>query len=116
MHEIAQQLSGVPSQPDSSVWLLLAGAGLLLVAGLMLLFRRRAKVALERSPLTDEVVIYLSRIADALERQADRPTAEQIVNVLQRKAAEQKERESRGSQKGQAIPFATPGREYEDTR
>ncbi len=52
--------------------LVLAAAVLLLLAALLLVFSSRRKVALQNSEVTEEMMIYLARIADALEVQAAR--------------------------------------------
>lgn len=108
-------LNGMPDVPISSFWLLMLGAGLLLIAGVMLLFRKTGRVALERSLLTDEVTIYLSRIADAVERQARVPTVEEVVEMAQKRIAEQKE-EAKEAPKSHAIAHSMFGREYQDSR
>jgi hypothetical protein len=53
--------------------LLVGGAILLVIAGIMLIRSRRHRIVLQRSLVTDELMIHLSRIADLLERQAMRP-------------------------------------------
>ena len=85
MQGVMNHLNGMPDVPISSFWLLMLGAGLLLIAGVMLLLRKTGRVALERSLLTDEVAIYLSRIADAVERQARVPTVEEVVEMAQKR-------------------------------
>jgi len=77
----------VPDMPLSSFQLLMAGGALLIVAGLMLGLRRTRCVALERSLLMDEVIIYLSRIADALEGNAP-PSKAQIIAEIERYAGQ----------------------------
>ena len=59
--------------PISSTELLVAGAVLLAIAAVMLAFGRRQKIALQPSPVTEELALHLSRIADVLERLAMRP-------------------------------------------
>jgi hypothetical protein len=101
-----------PQLPFSSVQMLVAGGALLFVAGLLLGLRRRNRVRLERSPLTDELMIYLSRIADAAEMQASRPSAQQIVEMFEKRIAEQqRSAEAPATQKGRSMPFSTFGRE-----
>ena len=73
-------------------------------------------MALQRTMLTDEVMIYLSRIADAVERHADRPSAQQIADMIERRIAEQ----GRGAEapaaatgpKSRPMPFSMFGREF----
>ena len=112
-----------PQLPFTSVQILVAGGALLFVAGLLLGWRRRNRVALQRSLLTDELMIYLSRIADAVERQADRPTVQQIAEMIERRIAEyQRETEAAAAAsaaagagagaKSRAMPLSMFGREY----
>jgi hypothetical protein len=94
--------------PLSSFQLLMVGGGLLIVAGLMLGLRRTRRVSLERSLLTDEVVIYLSRIADALERNAP-PSKEQIIAEMERRDVQT---EPKLTTKVHTMPYSMLGREY----
>jgi LPXTG-motif cell wall-anchored protein len=109
-----------PQFPLTGWQMMVAGGGLLFVAGLLIGWRRKNRVALQRSLLTDELMIYLSRIADAVERHADRPTAQQIAEMIERRIAEQ-QRNSEASAaaagagaapKTRAVPFSMFGREY----
>lgn len=50
-------------------------------------FRRRRSVVLQRSAVSDQVVSELSRIADALERIANRP-ADQVIAAASSKQTE----------------------------
>lgn len=64
--------------------MMLMGGGLLLAAALLLAVRRKTRVTLENSLMTQELMIYLSRIADALEK-LDPPSSEEVTaNVLKR--------------------------------
>ncbi len=51
-------------------------------------FRRRRSVVLQRSSVSDQVVYELSRIADALERIANRPADQVIADASKRQAEE----------------------------
>jgi hypothetical protein len=62
-------------------------------------FRRRRTVVLQRSVVTDQLAIELARIADALDRIANRP-ADQLIAAVNKKTEE-----SRG------IPLSMFGRE-----
>ena len=111
-----------PWLPLSSLQLLLASGGLLFVAGLLIGWRRKNRVALQRSALTDELMIYLSRIADAVERHADRPSAQQIAEVIERRIAEQQRNAEANTAaaaagasagpKSRPVAFSMFGREY----
>ena len=112
-----------PQLPFTNLQMLVAGGALLFVVGLLLGLRRRNRVALQlqRSLLTDELMIYLSRIADAVERQAERPSAQQITDMIERRIAEhQRNVEATATAaaagagaapKSRAMPFSTFGRE-----
>ena len=64
-------------------------------------FRRRRSIVLQRSVVSDQVVYELSRIADALDRIANRP-ADQVIAAASTKQTE----ESTGGR----IPFSMFGR------
>ena len=64
--------------PFSSGDLILAAAILLVLAAFLLIFSSRRKVALQHSEVTEELMIYLSRIAEALEVQSAR-TPERLL-------------------------------------
>src|SRR5258708_34935280 len=80
--------SWFPSLPVTSTQLLVAGGVLLFFVGLMIGIGRKQRVSVQRSFFTDELMIYLSRIADAVERQADQPTLPQIADMIDRRIAE----------------------------
>jgi hypothetical protein len=111
-----------PALPFTSVQMLVAGGALLFVAGLLLGLRRRNRVALQRSLLTDEMMIYLGRIADAVERHADRPSAQQVAEMIERRIEEyQRALEAAAASaaasagavpKSRAMPLSMFGREY----
>jgi hypothetical protein len=77
---------------------------------------RKQRVSVQRSIFTDELMIYLSRIADAVERQADRPTLPQIADMIDRRIAEhQRNAAAAGASvgpKSRAMPLSMFGREY----
>jgi hypothetical protein len=83
---------------------------------------RKQRVSVQRSFFTDELMIYLSRIADAVERQADRPTLPQIADMIDRRIAEhQRNAEANANAaaagasagpKSRAMPLSMFGREY----
>ena len=112
--------SWFPSLPITSTQLLVAGGVLLFVVGLMIGIGRKQRVSVQRSFFTDELMIYLSRIADAVERQGDQPTLPQIADMIDRRIAEhQRNAEvnaaAAGAGKGpksRAMPLSMFGREY----
>ena len=81
---------------------------------------RKQCVSVQRSFFTDELMIYMSRIADAVERQADRPTVQQIAEMIDRRIAEQQRNSEANSAaanagagpKTRAVAFSMFGREY----
>jgi len=82
---------------------------------------RKQRVSVQRSFFTDELMIYLSRIADAAERQADRPTLQQIAEMIDRRIAEhQRNAEANAAAgagdgagpKSRPVAYSMFGREY----
>lgn len=108
--------------PITSTEVFVGGGALLFVSGLMIGIGRKQRVSVQRSFFTDELMIYLSRIADAVERQADRPTVQQIADMIERRIAEyQRNMEAAAASaaagagagpKSRAIPLSMFGREY----
>ena len=98
-----------PDIPMSSFQLMVAAGSLLIAAALLLGLRRRtSNVAVQRSLLTDELMIYLGRIADALERNAP-PNRQLIISEIERRMAER-------SSKVQQMPYSTVGRDFPEKR
>ena len=111
--------SWFPNLPITSTQLLVAGGALLFVVGLMIGIGRKQRVSVQRSFFTDEMMIYLSRIADAAERQADRPTLPQIADMIDKRIAEHlRNAEANTAAGASAGPKSRPvaysmfGREY----
>ena len=111
--------SWFPNLPVTSAQLFVAGGVLLFVVGLMIGIGRKQRVAVQRSFFTDELMIYLSRIADAVERQADRPTLPQIADMIDRRIAEhQRNAEANAAAgagsdvKSRPVAYSMFGREY----
>jgi len=109
--------SWFPNLPLTSSQLLVGAGALLFVAGLLLGLGRKQRVSLQRSLLTDELMAYLGRIADALERQADRPSAHQVAELIERRIAEQQRNSEANAAAGtapksRAVAFSMFGREY----
>ena len=113
--------SWFPNLPITNTQLLLAGGVLLFIVGLMIGIGRKQRVSVQRSFFTDELMIYLSRIADAAERQADRPTLQQIAEMIDRRIAEhQRNTETNAAAgagdgagpKSRPVAYSMFGREY----
>ena len=88
--------------------LLVAGAILLAVAGIMLIRSRRHRIVLQRSLVTDELMIHLSRIADLLERQAMRPIQTTVIAEPPRRADDPPPQKL--AEQAHTIPYSMFGR------
>jgi len=110
MYLLSQLPNWVTDLKFSSSQLMVLGGALLFLAGVLLGLRKSRTVRLERSHLTDELTIYLSRIADALERNTP-PSAEQIIQEIQQRINRDRGEEPTGP-KVHPVPFSTFGREY----
>ena len=84
MMAMAGGANWMASIPLTSFQLLLAAGVLLICAAVLLGLRRQTRVTVERSLLTDELMIYLGRIADALEHQRTPTTDDVTVAVMRR--------------------------------
>lgn len=112
--------SWFPNLPITSTELFVAGGVLLFVVGLMIGIGRKQRVSVQRSFFTDELMIYLSRIADAAERQADRPTLPQIADMIDKRIAEHQRNAQANSAaagagadtKSRPVAYSMFGREY----
>jgi hypothetical protein len=60
--------SWIADTPLTSYELILAAGALLVLAAVLLWVHRRTRIALESSVVSEELMIYLARIANALER------------------------------------------------
>jgi hypothetical protein len=82
--------------------ILLAGVSVIvgLVVGAILFFPRK-RIKLQRSSATDQFALDLSRIADALERIANRPAARAIAAAARREQS---------ASSGSGIPLSMFGR------
>jgi hypothetical protein len=101
----------LPDIPISSFQLMVGAGALLIAAALLLGLRRTRSVAVQRSLLTDEFMIYLGRIADALERAAP-PNKEMIIAEIERRMGERGEMRSNG--KVHKMPLL--GREFPEKK
>ena len=103
----------LPDIPMSSFQLIAAAGGLLIAAAALLGLRRTNTVTVQRSLLTDELMIYLGRIADALERNA--PASKQfLISDIERRLAERGDGKLNG--KVQEMPFSLLGREFPEKK
>jgi hypothetical protein len=86
---------------------LLVGGGVLLICAAVLL-GRKTRLTVERSSLTDELMIYLGRIADALEQQRA-PSTDEVTVAVVRRLEEMANTKPNG--KVREMPFTMLGRE-----
>jgi hypothetical protein len=107
--EIFDLPSWLPKEPLSSNQLLLIGGALLFLAAILLSVRRTTRVSLRGSPLTEELMIYLARIANALERPQGPSTDEVAAEVLRRL---EKLASAKPNGNVRQIPNSMFGREY----
>lgn len=112
MFLLIEPLGYLPDIPMSSFQLIVAAGALLIVAALLLGFRGTTNVTVQRSLLTDELMIYLGRIADALERNGP-PNKEMIIADMERLIAE---RNAKPGTKVHAMPYSMLGREYPEKK
>ncbi len=92
----------------SSFELLLAGALLLCAAAFLLAVARRNRVTIQHSLVTDEMAILLGRIADAVERLADKPGANAITSITE---TEPRQAQAKLTERSHTIPYSIFGRE-----
>jgi hypothetical protein len=107
---IMQTPEYLPEIPMSSFQLMVGAGALLIAAALLLGLRRTRNVTVQRSLLTDELMIYLGRIADALERNAP----EMAMTGIERRIEEREHPKLDG--KVHEMPFSMLGREYPEKK
>ena len=73
----------VAEAPVTSYQLILAAGVLLVLAAVLLWLQKRSRVALESSSVSEELMIYLARIANALERPLPQgPSTEEVTREV----------------------------------
>jgi hypothetical protein len=95
--------------PLTNVEMLVAGGVLLVFAGFLIGVRRRSRIALQNSAVTEELIAYLARIANALETSRP-PSADEISAQVVKRVAEMAEAKPNG--RVREMPFSIFGREY----
>ncbi len=113
MHLFIETPGYLPDIPMTSFQLMVAAGALLIAAALLLGRRRTSNVAVHRSLLTDELMIYLGRIADALERTAP-PNKEMIIAEIERRMGERGDLRLNG--KVHKMPVSPLGREFPEKK
>lgn len=91
----------------SSGQVLTASAVMLFLSGALFVFSRKRRVKLERSWTMDELILHLSRISDALDRLAARPTV-----IVQSAKSEDSTSAATVGTEARAIPYSMFGREF----
>lgn len=97
------------NEPKSSYELLMIGGALLILAAVLMGLRRKTRITLESSVVTEEMMIYLSRIANAVERPQG-PSMEQVTVEVLKRLEEMAKAKPNG--KVREIPNSMFGREY----
>jgi hypothetical protein len=98
-------------EPLSSYQLLVIGGALLVVAAILIGLRRKTRIALDSSLVTEELMLYLARIANALE-QPTGPSAEQVTAEVLRRLEEVANTHDKPNGNVKEVPFSIFGREY----
>ena len=95
----------------SSAQLLVAGGALLMCAAILLLVRRKRIVEMQSNVVTTELMAYLARIAEALERPRG-PSTEEVTREVLLRLQEMANAKPNGKEvKVREIPFSMFGRE-----
>jgi Rad3-related DNA helicase len=97
----------------TSAGLLVAGGLLLVIAGFLGGVRRKTRIVLEDSVVTEEIKAYLARMTDALEKPR-MPDIDQLTAQVLRRLQEMSEAKPNG--KVREIPFSMFGRDYQPDR
>jgi hypothetical protein len=100
----------IQNGPLTSVGLIVAGGVLLVVAGFLAGVRRKTRIVVEHSVVTQEVMAYLARMTDALETSRP-PDIDQLTGQVLRRLQEMSEARPNG--KVREIPYSMFGRDYQ---
>jgi hypothetical protein len=74
--------------PLSSFQMLVVGGGLLIFVAILLMVRPKSRVEVESSIVTEELMAYLARIANALENPREQTTKEELTAEVLRRLQE----------------------------
>lgn len=101
----------IADSPLTSYQLILAAGGLLVLAAVMLWVQRRTRIAVESSGVSEELMIYLARIANALERPLPQgPSRDEVAAEVLRRLEQMAGAKPNGKVK--EMPQSTLGREF----
>lgn len=98
--------------PLTNTQMMMAGGALLLFAAMLMVLRRRTRVVVVSSPLTEEVMVYLARIANAVEN-ARGPSSDEIAAEFMRRMQEREGGAENAKENGkvETMPLSMFGRE-----
>jgi len=100
----------IADTPMTSYQLILIAGGLLVMAAVLLWVQRRTRIALESSVVSEELMIYLGRIANALERPVPQgPSADEVTKEVLRRLEQMANAKPNGKVK--EMPPPVPGRD-----
>ena len=101
----------IADTPLTSFQLILIAGGLLVVAAVLLWVHRRTRIALESSVVSEELMIYLGRIANALERPIPQgPTTDEVTRQVLLRLEQIANAKPNGKVK--EMPPSAPGRNF----
>ena len=101
--------------PLTSYQLILVAGALLVVAAVLLWVQRRTRIAVESSTVSEELMIYLARIANALERPVPQaPSTDEVAREVLLRLEQIANAKPNGKVK--EIPQSMLGREYRTER
>ena len=95
----------------TSYQLILAAGGLLVFAAVMMWVQRRTRIAVESSVVSEELMIYLARIANALERPLPQgPSPDEVTREVLLRLEQMANAKPNGKVK--EMPQSTFGRDF----
>jgi hypothetical protein len=100
----------VQKVPLTNTQMLVAGGALLLFAAILMITRRRTRVVVVNSPLTEEVMVYLARIANAVESYRG-PSSDEIAAEFMRRLQEKANDPENTKENSREMPLSMFGRE-----
>ena len=101
--------------PLTSYQLILVAGALLVVAAVLLWVHRRTRIAVDSSTVSEELMIYLARIANALERPVPHgPSTDEVAREVLLRLEQIANAKPNGKVK--EIPQSMLGREYRTDR
>ena len=100
----------IADTPLTSYQLILIAGGLFVVAAVLLWLQRRTRIAVDSSVVSEELMIYLGRIANALERPLPQgPSPEEVTKEVLRRLEQMANAKPNGKVK--EMPPPVPARD-----